>query len=260
MPTPADTTHVASVALGPVSTSRPVIPLYEVIGNRHSNRGPYSGRTLSDTVLADLEGQASGLSGVRVRWFTSTTDRAAMGALLVDAAVAVTADEQQSRDAFAWFRNGHSDIVAHRDGLTLDGQGLSPVVLTLGKLLPASDRSAGDAFWVDQTRTVHTATAAAYGVITVTDPADPLARLTGGRLLQRIHLAATAQGLALQHMNQVTERIDRELSLGARATFAPRMRSALDRPGQEALSTFRIGYPVREAKLSPRRSVSTVTR
>lgn len=78
-------------------------------------------------------------------------------------------------------------------------------MLTLGKLSPATDRSAGDTFWVEQTRSVHTATAAAYGVITVADPSDPILRLNGGRLLQRIHLAATAQGLALQHMNQVTE-------------------------------------------------------
>jgi hypothetical protein len=210
--------------------------------------------------LADLEGQASGLSGLGMRWFTSTADRAAMGTLLVDAAVAVTTDAQQSRDAFAWFRNNRADILAHRDGLTLDGQGLSPIVLTLGKLLPATDRSAGDTFWVDQTRTVHTATAGAYGVIIVADPADPRARLSGGRLLQRIHLAATAQGLALQHMNQVTERIDREQSLGTAATFAPRMASVLDRAGQHVLSTFRVGYPVRAAKLSPRRAVSAVTR
>jgi hypothetical protein len=44
-----------------------------------------------------------------------------------------------------------------------------------------------------------------------------------GRLLQRVHLAATANGLALQHMNQITERVDREASLGKPATFAPRL-------------------------------------
>jgi hypothetical protein len=61
-------------------------------------------------------------------------------------------------------------------------------------------------------------------------------------------------------MNQVTERIDREQSLDVPATFAPRMASALDRPGQNVLSTFRVGYPVRAPKLSPRRAVSAVTR
>ena len=47
-----------------------------------------------------------------------------MGALMIDAAVAITADEQQSRDAFAWFRSDDDAIQRHRDGLTLDGQDL----------------------------------------------------------------------------------------------------------------------------------------
>lgn len=259
MPTGTDSTHIASVALVPGSAPS-ASHLYDAIGDRHSNRGPYSSQTVEQEVLDRLAAQTNGLSGVGLRWFTSTTERAAMAALLVDAAVAVTTDETQSRDAFAWFRNNRADFVAHPDGLTLDGQGLSPVILTMAKLLPASDRIAGDAFWVDQTRTVHTATAAAYGVITVTDPADPAIRLTGGRLLERIHLAATAEGLALQHMNQVTERIDREQSLGAVATFTPRMASVLDRPGLQVLSTFRVGHALRPAKLSPRRPVSAVTR
>ena len=48
----------------------------------------------------------------------------------------------------------------------------------------------------NQTRDVHTKTAAAYGVITVADPHDPAIQLIGGRLLQRIHLGATHRGLA----------------------------------------------------------------
>jgi len=49
----------------------------------------------------------------------------------------------------------------------------------------------------------------------------------------------------LQHLNQVTERIDRERSLHGPATFAPRMQALLAQPGRQALATFRVGYPVR---------------
>jgi hypothetical protein len=148
----------------------------------------------------------------------------------------------------------------HRDGLTLDGQGFAPLMLSVAKLAPASSREAGDAFWLDQTLTVHTRTAAAYGIITVADTTAPDQRLTGGRLLQRIHLTATSKGIALQHMNQVTERIDRELALGAPATFRQRLRELLASSGDSVLSTFRVGYPARDALLSPRRPVSAVTR
>jgi hypothetical protein len=133
-------------------------------------------------------------------------------------------------------------------------------VLAVGKILPATSRTAGDSFWLDQTRTVHTATAAAYGVITVANPDDPATRLIGGRLLQRLHLTATVQGLGFQHMNQITERIDRDASLSQRSTFATGMDALLARPDGHALSTFRIGHPVRAGRLSPRRPANQVIR
>ncbi len=178
---------------------------------------------------------------------------------MVDAAIAITRDDQQSRDGFAWFRPSDDAIQQHRDGLTLDAQGLAPVILTVAKLLPASSRAAGDKFWVDQTRDVHTRTAAAYGIIIVTDPADVTERLLGGRLLQRVQLGATARGVAMQHMNQITERIDRERTTAAEATFEPRLAGLLP-TGMHALAAFRVGYPVRDAKRSPRRPLSAVTR
>jgi hypothetical protein len=258
LPDPADATHVATVDLtaGSATTSA----LHDAIGDRRSNRGPYTGTAISTEVTDSLGAVAAGLQGVDVRWFTSEADRAALGVLIVDATEAIIADEQQSKDSFVWFRNNRDDIDTHMDGLTLDVQGLGPVVLAMGKILPPTSRAAGDSFWLDQTRTVHTTTAAAYGVITVIDPDDPATQLIGGRLLQRIHLAATVQGLGLQHMNQITERIDREAELSQTATFAPRMSALLAQPDRQVLSTFRIGYPGRSARLSPRRPVSQVTR
>ena len=97
-------------------------------------------------------------------------------------------------------------------------------------------------------------------MLTVADPNDPAQQLTGGRLLQRIHLAATVAGLGLQHMNQITERIDRDTSLSRRSMFATAMDALLAQPGRHALSTFRVGHPVRPGRLSPRRPVSEVTR
>ncbi len=247
---------VAHVALDPVAPEPSALD--EAIDDRHTNRGPFKTMNVPAGVLADLV-DATGLPGVRVHWVTDDTEKAALGRLMVDAAVAVTGDDQQSRDSFAWFRSSADAIQRHRDGLTLDGQGLSPLMLTLAKLLPASSRAAGDKFWVNQTRDVHTKTAAAYGVITVTDPYDVTAQLVGGRLLQRIHLTATSHGIALHHMNQITERIDRERTIATQPTFAPRFARLLP-TGVHPLVSFRIGYPVRDARLSPRRPLAAVTR
>ena len=146
----------------------------------------------------------------------------------------------------------------HRDGITLDAQGMSRPLRSLAKLLPATTREAGDKFWVDQTRDVHTKTAAAYGVLTAADPDDRATQLTTGRLLQRIHLTATSRGVALHHMNQITERMDREQQVGAVATMGSRFAAMLP-PGARPLVTFRVGYPLRQALPSPRRPVTEVT-
>ena len=120
-----------------------------------------------------------------------------MGDLYVEATQAITDDAQMSADSFTWFRNDRSQIDAHRDGLTLDCQGLSDTMLVAAKILPAQSRKASDDFWVKSTREVHTATARAYGIVRVDDVDNPRNRLDGGRLLQHVHLAATAARLGL---------------------------------------------------------------
>ncbi|GAA1649092.1 nitroreductase family protein [Kribbella alba] len=243
-----------AVTAGPPSGSAQ----YDAVGDRHTNRGPYQSQTIPAEKLAALA-EVDGRSGLAVHWIADAEPRAALGRLLVDAATALVEDEQQSRDNFAWFRGTNDEIQRYRDGLTLGGQGFSPLVLAMSKLLPASSREAGDRFWLKQTKTVHTATAAAYGVITTATPDDRRTQLEAGRLLQHIHLTATSQGIALHHMNQITERIDRERSTGVAPIFAPRFAELLPDGGQPLL-TFRVGYAVRTVAPSPRRTAEQVTR
>lgn len=259
-PDPANSSHLARVNLTAGSPSSSA--LYEAIGQRHSNRGPYRTKPVASSALQALSHQGADLPAASVHWITQASERVAFGAALIEATQAIIADEPQSREAFSWFRNNRDDINRHRDGLTLDGQGFDPLTLTLAKILPASSRQSGDDFWLTQTRDVHTATAAAYGVITVADTDDVRQRLAGGRLLQRIHLAATTQGLALQHMNQITERIDRDRQQGHASPFAARFRAATatSPAGQsQGLVAFRVGHAVRTARPSPRRTLSSVT-
>ena len=102
------------------------------------------------------------------------------------------------------------------------------------------------------------ATAAAFGIIAVHDVFDNIQRLQGGMFYQRMHLWATSNGLAMQPMNQVTERADREMSLSTTQTFGNALRQLIADPTWQALRTFRIGYPTMEALSSPRRSVQEV--
>jgi hypothetical protein len=125
--------------------------------------------------------------------------------------------------------------------------------------MPAADMATMQRGWLDATRDRHVATAAAYGLVAVRDAADPAQRLGAGRRYQRLHLAATVQGLAMQPLNQVLERADRERTAGLDATFGRAM-AALTPAGWETLMPFRVGYPTGQPGLAPRRPAEEVIR
>jgi len=252
-----DRQQVARIAVragaGPTDRER---RLAAAIANRHSNRGPYAAQAVDQGALAALTADAPG--GATVEWITDPAQRDALGALIVEATQAIVDDEAMSTEAFAWFRSDRADIDRYRDGLTLDGQGLDAFTLFLAKVLPAQSRESGDEFWLNATRDVHTATAAAYGIVRVADVGDPAARLDAGRLLQHVHLAATDAGLGLQHLNQVTECIARDAATGSADRFSARWAETTGIPAGEALLAFRVGHPQRTANPSPRRSLADV--
>ena len=73
------------------------------------------------------------------------------------------------------------------------------------------------------------------------DAAANAQRLHGGRA-RADDLWATGNGIALQHMNQLTERADREIQLGITPRFGDALAGLLP-TGWQALSSFRVGYP-----------------
>jgi hypothetical protein len=245
--------HVARIGLRPAPPRSD--PLADAIPRRHTNRGPYTPVPVDTGAFA-----AARVEGAGVRWVTERGARDRLGALYVEATEAIVADTAQSEEAFSWFRNDRADIDRHRDGLTLDGQGFDGFTLFAAKVLPDQSRTDGDRFWVDATRNVHTATAAAYGVVTVADAFDRSAQVAGGRLLARLHLTATALGLGFHHMNQVTERIDRDRATGRPDVFSAPWSQVIGVSASTGLVSFRIGYPERAPGLSPRRALDATTR
>ena len=73
-----------------------------------------------------------------------------------------------------------------------------------------------------------------------------------------MHLWATTQGLAMQPLNQLPERADRERQLNAEPHFGNALKDMLGDPGWQALMPFRLGYPGAASLPSPRRDVSSV--
>jgi hypothetical protein len=128
----------------------------------------------------------------------------------------------------------------------------------LAKMLPPQSPEDNDQFWLKITREVHVATAAAFGILAVGDQDDCSQRIRCGRIWQRMHLWATTQGLAMHPLNQMPERAAREQVLGVEPRFGNALRELMGDQQWQALMVFRIGYPIREALASPRRSIEAV--
>jgi hypothetical protein len=254
MPDPADRTHVARIDLTP--TPATTTALYRAIPLRHTNRAAYD--TTRPVTRAQLDALSAliDIAGPEVVWFTSTTDRATFGDLTVRATQAIIADPQQAADDFSWYRSDWHTLQSSKDGITIDASGLSPLIRTVSKLLPISQQQDHDG-WLSSTRDTQVPSAAAFGALVVPEPLDPVQRLATGRVWQRMHLTATLDGLAMQPLCQVAERIDREASAGLTPEFTTAMAQLLP-PQRHAIFTFRVGYPTTEALPSPRRPASTV--
>jgi hypothetical protein len=96
-------------------------------------------------------------------------------------------------------------------------------------------REQNDQSWIQLTRDQYVKTAAAFGVVVVGDASGNAQRIQGGRLYQRLHLAAIYLGLAMQLLNQIPERIDREEMLGLTPRFEDGRSRGHSRRGQPPL-------------------------
>lgn len=254
-PDPANESWVARIdlAAGPTVTS----DLYAMIPGRHTNRFPYDpGRPVLGATLEALR-QLGGDPDVRVFWFADVPLRQQVGSLLVEAARALVADQVQDADSARWWRGTWQDVQQHRDGITLDAQGLSDPLRALVKMLPPVSQNQQDATFVQNTAT-QAETAAAFGLLTVRDAQDRNQQLGAGRVWERMHLWSTREGLALQPLNAAIERAAREVILGLAPHFGMALAAFIGDPGWQTVLAFRIGYPTHDGGRSPRRGLDEV--
>ena len=235
----------------------PSSDLYAAIPKRHTNRGPYvAGKEVDPRTIQSFGDLKNSDSGLRVCWFTKPEEKQAFGDLVVLATKAIIADPEQSNVTARWLRTNWADIQHLRDGLTYDTQGLSPGMRALAKFSPPLSIEQTDQFWLTATRDTHVATASAFGMIAIRDARSTHQLLEAGRLWQRMHLASTLQGVAMQPLNQPVERRDREVQLGHLPTFANALFNLQQDDSWQPVMPFRLGYPIQDAPPSPRRPVT----
>jgi len=230
---------------------------YRAIPHRHTNRGPYLGtRTISAGLLKEMERLNTDRDSIQVILWTDPNRHDRMRELIIAASEALVADRQQSQDSAQWYRGTDRAINRYRDGVTVDAQGLSPVMTAISKLMPNPSQALADRIFIDRTKHVHCGPGATFATIGASAPGGKLNRVRIGRLWQRIHLWGTANGLAMQPLNQIHERIDREATTSIDSVFTRELAALAGQPNWNGLFSFRMGYAARAAKPSPRRDLA----
>jgi nitroreductase len=256
-PSPGDAPIPAvHIALSPAPPNRDA--LVGAIAARHTSRGAYrADQAIGAETLQRLRDLVTN-EAVHVAYVQDREARRELGALIVEATERIITDPQMSADSARWFRGGRHDIAAHRDGITVDTAGLSPLMTTAAKLLPDPDAATADQYWLATTRDSQVPTAPVLGVLLVRDRLDMAAAIEAGRAWQRLHLAATLAGLAAQPLNQPVECIDRNAIVGRPDTFMASLTKLADAVGWEPTFVFRLGIAERAAGPSPRRALGEV--
>ncbi len=232
--------------------------LYASIPKRHTDRSAYDPTHPLAAETLDAMDRLANNENVHLFWFSDATGKGKFGQIAVAACEALVADEQQSLDSHAWWRQDWSVVQQRADGITLDAQGLSPIINNIAKFLPDGSRQQNDQFFVKNMREINIPTAAAFGILAVNDGMDNTQRLECGRIWQRIHLWGTGQGLALQPLNQMCERADRERQLNSPPVLGQAVRDLVGDDRWQAIMPFRAGYPTRVSLPSPRRGLLQV--
>lgn len=252
------TVPVAVLRLTRLSAPADADALYDAIPKRHTNRFPYDrARALpasAKTILADVAEDEQ----VKLFLFDEGEARATFDAAVIAATEEIIADREMIEASQRWFREGPGDIAAHRDGLTYDAAGLSPLLTVAAKLLPPLPAEETHQAWLRETRDNQLPTAALTGLLAVRDRYDRPQALAAGRAWQRMQLAATALGFAMQPINQPVETADREKELGKEARSEARLAALTGAPDWQPTFAFRAGMPTIEAPASPRRALEDV--
>ncbi|MGA7462829.1 MAG: hypothetical protein WBW69_21515 [Candidatus Korobacteraceae bacterium] len=259
-PIPADPKPqlLARVELAP--RKREEDELYNAIPRRHTNRGPYDPhQPLPSDFLTALNHVPPEDSNVRLFLFTSEADRKRIVDISSAANREIYADPQVDAGSNRWVRLQWSQVQRYRDGLTIDAFGMPPIATAITKMLPQrmlawlGSRTEKDGY------SKLMLSAPLIGFIAVRDRYDQQQCLQAGRTWQRLHLFATARGVAARPCNEAVEMVDHERWLGKPAARAAMLNEITGDPGWQPTFVFYMGYPKVTAHASPRRPVPWVT-
>lgn len=233
--------------------------LYNAIPGRHTNRSPYRPeKPIPAPFLNELSSLGNDEANIRLFSFTAAADRKKITEMSSAANAELYSDPEVERSSERWIRTKWSAVQKYRDGLTVDAFGLSPIATAAAKIMPLwmfrriASRAQKNAY------SELMLSAPLIGLIAVRDRYDQADSIRAGRIWQRIHLLATARGLAARPSNEAVEMVDHERSRGKEPRRAGLLAGIIGDAAWQPTFVFYLGYPIRTAPPSPRRSIENV--
>ena len=233
--------------------------LYDAIPQRHTNRSAYiPQKPIPPQIVDALSLLVSGEPDVRLFLFTAEADRKKIVEISSAANTELYSDPDVKHGSDRWIRIRWSQVQRFRDGLSIDAFGLPPIATAVAKMMPLWMLN-----WVGSRSAKYgysdlMLSAPLIGIIAVHDRYDRGQCLRAGRLWQRVHLLATARGLAARPCNEAVEMIDHERSLTKPPLRANLLGEILADASWQPTFVFYMGYPHWPAHASPRRPVEDV--
>ena len=233
--------------------------LYDAIPRRHTNRSPYQPeKPIPAPFVNELTSLGNDETDIRVFSFTAAADRKSITEISSAANGELYSDPEVERSSEQWVRTKWSAVQKHRDGLTIDAFGLSPIARAASKIMPLrmfrriASRAQMNAY------SELMLSAPLIGIIAVRDRYDQADSMRAGRIWQRIHLLATARGLAARPSNEAVEMVDHERLRAKEPSRAGLLAEITGDAGWQPTFVFYMGYPIRTAPPSPRRPIERV--
>jgi hypothetical protein len=168
-------------------------------------------------------------------------------------------DRSVGEGTVPWERVFHwKDVEKYRDGITLTDYGATPLEASVLYSLPDSLEMKVIARTAKGGYAKLLAASALFGIIAVRNRYSQIQCLQAGRLWERAHLFATANGIAARPINEAVELVDIENAEGRPRVTEAKLAAITGDSTWQPTFTFRMGYAAASAPASPRRGLPQV--
>ena len=199
-------------------------PWFPALFRRCTTRTPFAPLPMPYRDFAAQLGDLSDLPDIRLEWYESPREQAAIVKAVMLSVQSFVDDEGAYRDGMGWFRRSRQELEQRRDGISIFGGDAPLLVKEWVELFAGEDDLLSPAFKQGEVDVAQRlAEATPLWVMVRADADIPGAWFRAGRMIERIYLAAAAAGYAVQPITYPTEspaavaELTRAFGLGSRS-------------------------------------------